>query len=164
MLLIPYESLEKHELSECLFRLTQCPECSKEMFYNELENHQSNDCSPKQLTCLKCNSVYYRKDGHETIDCLKKQKEKIHEIAHSCDIKDSTRISRCCQKIVELYKRQESNRNYAQRNRSHGEEHDCKQRRFTRYKTIVFQIRDAICSGLRTFITCAPSGNIAECC
>ncbi|CAF1530673.1 unnamed protein product [Adineta ricciae] len=124
MLLIPYESLEKHELSECLFRLTQCSECSKEMLYNELENHQSNDCSPKELTCLKCNSVYYRKDGHETTDCLKKQKEKIHEIAHSYDIKDSARTSRCCQKIVELYKRQEANLDYAQRNRSHGEEHD----------------------------------------
>ncbi len=113
-LLIPYEALEKHELSECLFRLTQCPDCSKEMLYKDLENHQNQDCLPKQLTCLKCNTIYNQSEGHEDMECLKKQMIMIDEVQNVLK-KGPEKIIENYTRMLRLYKRQELNNDYARR-------------------------------------------------
>ncbi|UJR16864.1 hypothetical protein I4U23_003762 [Adineta vaga] len=121
-LLIPYEGLEKHELAECLFRLTECSQCSKEMLYKNLVEHQDTDCLPKKLTCLKCYTVYYQKDGHENVDCLRKQTQLIDEAIEACN-KEPSKMKHF-ERIAQLYLREQKNKDYAQRMQSQDDEQD----------------------------------------
>ncbi|CAF1393120.1 unnamed protein product [Adineta steineri] len=122
-ILIPYEALEKHELHECLFRLTQCSNCSKEMLYNELEDHQNNDCLPKQLTCLICDTMYYQKEGHEYIDCLQKQVQ-IMDAASRSPGKKPLSQHPFAKRLRLLHAREQTNENYAQRIQSQNDIQD----------------------------------------
>jgi hypothetical protein len=99
-ILIPYEALEKHQLHECLFRLTQCSDCSEQILFKDLQDHQNEDCSPKKLNCLKCNTNYQQKEGHQHFECLKQQ-EIILQKAMDSSQKEPIKIKEHFDKIIQ---------------------------------------------------------------
>jgi hypothetical protein len=123
--LIPYEALEKHELHECLFRLKQCPDCSKEMLYKDIENHQNENCASNLLTCLKCNTIYNRKQGHEYSECLKKQIIIIQEVIDASE-QVPENIRDHFNKIVQLYRKQQIEEDYQRKTQLYDDRQHCK--------------------------------------
>ena len=124
ILLIPYEALEKHELQECQYRLTQCPGCLQEMFKKDFDIHEQEGCQSVELTCLKCAMIYNQRQGHTELECLKKQittvREKLDASEHKSKIMEEN-----CRKMEEKYKRQEKNAEYARRTSIHNQIPNC---------------------------------------
>jgi len=123
-ILIPYEALEKHQLKECQFRFIQCSNCLKEILSKDFDIHQNELCLQIKSTCLKCSSIYYQKDGHSYLDCLKKQSQIIQEAMDESKINPAT-IKQNFDKIMKLCKREQVNLDYATRTQLDNSTQDC---------------------------------------
>lgn len=69
-----YEQLEKHEEELCSYRIIQCLGCKQNMFKEIYDNEQHLfKCIYIELQCMKCQSIFKRKDQHTQLDCMEKQ-------------------------------------------------------------------------------------------
>lgn len=122
-MIISYETLERHQLRECDYRLIQCSTCSKEMLFKDYEKHKKESCSTKELTCLKCSTVYQQNEGHTERQCLEKQIAVLQEkVQQSGTI--STTINEGLNKLLQLYEKFVSNEAHAQMLESNNSEED----------------------------------------
>jgi hypothetical protein len=69
-----YEQLEKHEEDFCQYKIVQCPGCKQNMFREMFEkNEHLLKCLYMEFQCIKCQSIFQRKDKHDQFDCIEKQ-------------------------------------------------------------------------------------------
>lgn len=116
-LLISYESLEKHQLEECQYRLIQCNYCLNEMLFKDLNIHLENNCQNILLTCLKCSTIYLKKDGHIYIDCIQKQLQTLdYVLKDNNNNKNSKIIQISYKQILQLYQKLKLNQQYQKNN------------------------------------------------
>jgi hypothetical protein len=69
-----YEQLEKHEEEFCSFQIIQCPGCKLNMFKEIFDQDEHLlKCLYIEMECMKCQSIFKRKDQHDIIDCMEKR-------------------------------------------------------------------------------------------
>jgi hypothetical protein len=69
-----YEQLEKHQEEFCQYKIVQCPGCKQNIFKESFDKDQHLlKCIYIEVECLKCQSVFKRKDKHNQSDCNQKQ-------------------------------------------------------------------------------------------
>ena len=122
--MIPYEALEKHELQECQYRLTQCAGCLEEMLQKDLDAHQDEQGESSQSTCLKCDTIYKRCQGHAESQCLEKQMVIIKVKPNAAERK-LTRVEDNNNKMVQRHNRQHLNDGFAGRSQLSDDVSDC---------------------------------------
>jgi hypothetical protein len=95
------------------------------MLEKDLGAHQDDTCESSHSTCMKCNTIYKRFQGHPESQCFEKQmmtiKEKLDESQHK-----PKRVDGSYNKMVQRFNRQHVNDGYARRSQLSDDVHDGK--------------------------------------
>ncbi len=118
-------SIRRHQYEECQFRILQCQNCFKEILFKDFQIHQNEFCLLKELICLKCSTVYYKKEEHTQKQCLQKQISVIQQNIDQSGI-NSKKINENLEKLIQSYNKLLANEDYLQKLNKSEEEENCK--------------------------------------
>ena len=76
--IVPYELLEKHEQA-CGYEMKNCQGCLQRLLKKDVNQHELQ-CGRVEILCNNCHVTYRRREGHDTIQCLRNQMKNQNDL------------------------------------------------------------------------------------